>query len=197
MTKIDPAGLFELHVPRVKKVPSYKLKLHHTGGEINTIRDPYNFPPVISDLDLHLFGEGKHEQIYNKLGAHVTKVGTVKGVSFAVWAPHASGVSVVGDFNNWDGRIHQMRMLGSSGVWELFIPDLTAGKLYKFEIHTPRNLSFLKADPYAQHTEVPPDTSSIVYQSTYKFRDAKWIKQRATLEHFRLPLSIYEVYFGS
>ena len=95
MTKIDPAGLFELHVPRVKKVPSYKLKLHHTGGEINTIRDPYNFPPVISDLDLHLFGEGKHEQIYNKLGAHVTKVGTVKGVSFAVWAPHASGVSVV------------------------------------------------------------------------------------------------------
>src|SRR5688500_4652988 len=195
MEKIDPPGLFQVFVPRIKKIPSYRLILQR-GGATTTIHDPYSFPPSIGELDLHLFAEGKHEQIYNKLGAHVMKVGTVKGVAFAVWAPQASGVSVVGDFNNWDGRVHQMRMLGSSGVWELFIPDLTEGMLYKLEIHPPRGLPFLKADPYAQHTEVPPDTSSIVYQSAYKFRDAKWMKQRASREHFRRPLSIYEVHFG-
>ena len=196
MEKIDPAGLFEVFVPRIKKIPSYRLSLHR-GGEVKTIRDPYSFLPTISELDLHLFGEGKHEQIYDKLGAHVTKVGTVKGVAFAVWAPHASGVSVVGNFNNWDGRVHQMRMLGESGVWELFIPELSVGELYKFEIHRHRNLPILKADPYAQFTEIPPDTSSIVYQSSYKFRDATWMKQRESREHFRQPLSIYEVHFGS
>ena len=152
--------------------------------------------PTLGDIDLHLFGEGRHEEIYKKLGAHVTKVGRTKGVAFAVWAPQASGVSVVGDFNGWDGRAHQMRRLANSGVWELFIPKLTEGILYKFQIHT-NNGSIFKADPYAQHTEVPPDTSSIVYSSKYKFRDAKWLKKRAGKEHFRNPLSIYEVHFGS
>ncbi len=195
MAKTDPAGLFEVVTP-IKKIPAYKLKIHR-GDEVTTIRDPYSFPPTLGELDLHLFAEGRHEQIYDKLGAHVTKVGTVKGVAFAVWAPHASGVSVVGDFNHWDGRVHEMRRLEASGVWELFIPDLKPGLLYKFEIHRQRNLPFLKADPYAQFTEVPPDTSSIVYKSTYKFRDAKWMKARETREHFRQPLSIYEVHFGS
>ena len=130
-------------------------------------------------------------------GAHLTKIGRVSGVAFAVWAPQASGVSVVGDFNGWDGRFHQMRMLGGSGVWELFIPDLPDGILYKFEIRTPRGLPFLKADPYGEFAEVPPNTSSIVYQSKYKFRDAQWIKARAKRQHFREPLSIYEVHFGS
>src|SRR4029434_1286375 len=102
-----------------------------------------------------------------------------------------------GDFNNWDGRVHQIRMLHDSGVWGWFIPDLIAGLLYKFEIHRQRSLPFLKADPYAQFTEVPPDTSSIVYESKYKFRDAKWMKERGSREHFRQPLSIYEVHFGS
>ena len=152
---------------------------------------------MLGDIDLHLFGEGRHEEIYKKLGAHVIKVGRKKGVAFAVWAPQAAGVSVVGDFNGWDGRQHQMQMLGGSGVWELFIPNLTAGCLYKFEIRTPTGHFFFKADPYAQYTEVPPDTSSIVYSSKYKFRDAKWIKNRAGREHFRRPLSIYEVHFGS
>src|SRR5215217_1641222 len=151
----------------------------------------------IGDIDLHLFGEGRHEEIYKKLGAHVTKVGRNKGVTFAVWAPQAAGVSVVGDFNGWDGRQHQMQMLGTSGVWELFIPNLTAGSLYKFEIRTSNGSSVFKADPYAQYTEVPPATSSIVYSSNYKFRDAKWLKSRAGREHFRHPLSIYEVHFGS
>jgi 1,4-alpha-glucan branching enzyme len=152
---------------------------------------------TFGDIDLHLFGEGRHEEIYKKLGAHVTKVGRTKGVSFAVWAPHARGVNVVGDFNNWSGSDHRMQRLGNSGVWELFIPKLTAGSLYKFEIHPASGQPLFKADPYAQHTEVPPDTSSIVYDSKYKFRDAKWIKSRAARQHWREPLSIYEVHFGS
>jgi 1,4-alpha-glucan branching enzyme len=155
------------------------------------------FPPTLGEIDLYLFGEGRHEEIYKKLGAHVTKIGRTKGVAFAVWAPQAAGVSVVGDFNGWDGRLHQMRRLGNSGVWELFIPKLTAGLLYKFEIHTVRTAPVLKADPYAQYAEVPPNTSSIVYSSKHKFRDAKWMKERAGREHFREPLSIYEVHFGS
>jgi 1,4-alpha-glucan branching enzyme len=151
----------------------------------------------LGEIDLHLFGEGRHEEIYKKLGAHVTKVGRTKGVSFAVWAPHARGVSVVGDFNQWNGSNHQMQRLGNSGVWELFIPKLTAGSLYKFEIRPAVGPPLFKADPYAQHTEVPPDTSSIVYDSKYKFRDAKWIKSRTKHQYFREPLSIYEVHFGS
>jgi len=151
----------------------------------------------LGDIDLHLFGEGRHEEIYKKLGAHVTKVGRTKGVAFAVWAPQARAVSVVGDFNGWNGKDHRMQRLGNSGVWELFIPKLTAGSLYKFEIQSPNGSPLFKADPYAQHTEVPPDTSSIVYDSKYKFRDTKWIKSRTKHQYYREPLSIYEVHFGS
>ena len=197
MHKTHPTGLFEFSFPKSETNVSYKLIVHEPGGFVRTIRDSYSFSPTIGELDLHLFGEGKHEEIYKKLGAHVTKIGRVNGVAFAVWAPHAAGVSVVGDFNNWDGRLHQMRMLGGSGVWELFIPDLTPGMLYKFEIRGRRGLPFLKADPYAQLAESPPNTSSIVYQSNYKFEDAKWLKSRAKREPFRQPMSIYEVHFGS
>ena len=159
-----------------------------------TTNDP---PPSVTELDRHLFGEGKHEEIYKKLGAHVTKVDRTQGVTFAVWAPQAAAVSVVGDFNAWEGNAHQMQVLGNSGVWELFIPKLAPGMLYKFQIRASTGFTFLKADPYAQHTETPPDTSSIVYESKYKFRDAKWMKSRIGREHFRKPLSIYEVHFGS
>ena len=197
MSKIDAAGLFELFLPKTEKVPAYRFRLHRHGGEDETVRDPYAFPPTVGELDLYLFGEGKHEKIYEKLGAQLMKVGRVSGVGFAVWAPQAEGVSVVGDFNRWDGRIHQMRMLGSSGVWELFVPEIGVGTLYKFEIRTNKSLPFLKADPYAQCTEIPPNTSSIVYQSRYKFGDAKWTRKRAGREHFRKPLSIYEIHFGS
>ena len=152
---------------------------------------------MLGDLDLHLFNEGKHEEVYLKLGAHVAKQGRAHGVAFAVWAPQAASVSVVGDFNGWDGREHQMQRLANSGVWELFIPKLTPRMLYKFEIRTPDGLKLHKADPYAQHAEAPPNTSSIIYDSKYKFRDAKWMKARAGREHFRNPLSIYEVHFGS
>jgi len=197
MVKTHTAGLFEFSFPKSENNLSYKLLVREPGGFVRTLRDPYSFPPTIGELDLHLFGEGKHEEIYKRLGAHVTKIGRISGVSFGVWAPHAAGISVVGDFNKWDGRLHQMRMLGSSGVWELFIPDVTEGMLYKFEIRGRRGLPFLKADPYAQFTEEPPNTSSIVYQSNYKFQDAKWTKSRAKGEPFRQPMSIYEVHFGS
>ena len=197
MQRTHDAGLFEISIPGLSVVPTYRFRILGHDDQRITTRDPYSFLPTIGDVDLHLFGEGRHEEIYRKLGAHLLSVNRVKGVSFAVWAPHAAGVSVVGDFNGWDGRFHQMRRLGSSGVWELFVPDLGEGSLYKFEIRTRKGLPFVKADPYAQYTEVPPDTSSIVYESKFKFRDARWTKQRSGQQHFRQPLSIYEVHFGS
>jgi 1,4-alpha-glucan branching enzyme len=197
MAKTDAAGLFEIFVPNLTQVPSYRFKVHQPRGQVDTIRDPYSFSPTLGELDLHLFAEGRHEAIYKKLGAQVIKVGRVSGVSFAVWAPHAQGVSVVGNFNGWNGQLNQMRMLGGSGVWELFIPDLEPGTMYKYEIRTHGWRPFLKADPYAVLMEVPPNTSSIVYQSTYKFRDQKWLNKRAKQVHFRQPLSIYEVHLGS
>jgi 1,4-alpha-glucan branching enzyme len=153
--------------------------------------------PTLGELDLHLFGEGRHELIYEKLGAHeISHVG-VKGVSFAVWAPAAAQVSVVGNFNAWDGTRNPMRRLGGSGVWDAFIPHLKSGELYKYQIQALGLPAFLKADPYASFAEEPPDTSSIVYESNYRFRDSRWMKKRAGREHFRLPISIYEVHFGS
>ncbi len=154
-------------------------------------------PQTFGELDLHLFAEGKHEHIYEKLGAHMATHDGVKGVSFAVWAPSAESVSVVGNFNGWDGSRHVLRRLGESGVWEVFIPGLTAGELYKYEIQSPGLPVSLKADPYASYAEEPPNTSSVVYESNYRFRDATWMRRRATAEHFRRPLSIYEVHFGS
>ncbi|HEX3083240.1 MAG TPA: 1,4-alpha-glucan branching protein GlgB, partial [Pyrinomonadaceae bacterium] len=154
------------------------------------------FSPMIGDLDLYLFGEGKHEYIYEKLGAHsITHEGR-RGVAFAVWAPNARRVSVVGNFNSWDSSKHLMRSVGSSGVWELFIPGLKDGELYKYAIDS-RLGEIFKADPYALMMEVPPDTSSVVYQSRYKFRDGAWMKRRSQRQAWREPLSIYEVHLGS
>ena len=197
MIKSHPAGLFELLVEDQSEVFPYRLRVYYRDGNVFTQRDSYSFLPTLSALDEHLFNEGRHERIYEKLGAHVRKIGGASGVSFAVWAPHAAGVSVVGNFNYWDGRLHQMRKLGASGVWEIFIPDLGPGELYKYEIRPPRGLTFLKADPYAFYMESPPATSSIVHQSSYSFRDKTWMERRAKLDHQRLPLSIYEVHHGS
>jgi 1,4-alpha-glucan branching enzyme len=164
-----------------------KGKLTDSGG---------GFSPTLGDIDLHLFGEGKHERIYEKLGAHVMTHEGKRGVAFAVWAPSADRVSVVGDFNDWDGKKHPMRRLAESGVWELFIPGLREGELYKYEIKNGRR-KFLKADPYAFMMEVPPGTSSIVFKSKYKFRDRSWITSRTKRQAWREPLSIYEVHLGS
>ncbi len=151
---------------------------------------------ALGELDLHLFGEGKHLRIYEKLGARVGTLDGTLGVSFAVWAPNAKSVSVVGNFNEWKGANHGMRRLGDSGVWELFIPDLSEGELYKYEIKSGRQ-TFLKADPYALMMEVPPNTSSIVFKSKHKFRDRSWLARRIKREAWRKPLAIYEVHFGS
>jgi 1,4-alpha-glucan branching enzyme len=154
------------------------------------------FSPTLGEVDLHLFGEGKHEHIYEKLGAHLLTHEGTPGVAFAVWAPNAKSVSVVGNFNKWNGANHSMRQLGSSGVWELFIPGLGEGELYKYEIRSGRK-TFLKADSYASMMEVPPNTSSIVFESKYKFRDRAWLTRRQKRQAWREPLSIYEVHFGS
>ncbi|MFN2492276.1 MAG: 1,4-alpha-glucan branching protein GlgB [Pyrinomonadaceae bacterium] len=156
-----------------------------------------SFSPILGELDLYLFAEGRHELIYQKLGAHVTKLDGTTGASFAVWAPNAEAVSVVGDFNAWDGTQHPMQLLAASGVWQVFIPQLKSGDLYKYQIKSPGLAAFLKADPYAFYAEVPPNTSSIIYESEYRFTDSKWMKQRRDREHFRRPLSIYEVHLGS
>jgi 1,4-alpha-glucan branching enzyme len=155
-----------------------------------------SFPATLGDIDLHLFGEGKHERIYEKLGAHCRTHEGKRGVSFAVWAPAADHVSVVGSFNDWSAAKHPMRRLGSSGVWELFIRGLRGGELYKYAITTAGQELF-KADPYASMMEVPPNTSSIVYQSKYKFGDRVWVRHRAKRQAWREPLSIYEVHMGS
>ena len=155
-----------------------------------------NFSPTLGDVDLHLFGEGRHERIYEKLGAHCLTHEGKRGVAFAVWAPNANRVSVVGNFNAWDSARHAMRPLGSSGVWEIFIPGLRAGELYKYAIRKGRT-EFFKADPYAFMMEGPPETSSIVFKSSHKFRDRAWLTKRQKQEAWREPLSIYEVHFGS
>jgi 1,4-alpha-glucan branching enzyme len=197
MTRVHDAGLFELLLEGRTRLFPYLLRVHYPDGNVFTLRDPYAFMPTLGSFDEHLFGEGRHWQLYEKLGAHVRDLGGVRGVSFAVWAPHADGVSVVGDFNNWDGRLHQMRRLGVSGIWEIFIPDLGPGAIYKYEIHRRGAPAFLKADPYALYAEVPPATSSIVFEPSYQFTDDEWMRRRASIDRYRSPLTIYEVHLGS
>ena len=154
---------------------------------------------IISDFDLYLFGEGNHTRIYDKLGAHPMTVDGVRGVHFAVWAPNANRISVVGDFNNWDGTRHHMQLLGSSGVWEAFVPDAHLGHRYKFEVH-PRigRGYFLKADPYGFAFELPPASASIVCDTSYQWNDSEWMQQRAARDSwFRDPMTVYEVHLGS
>jgi 1,4-alpha-glucan branching enzyme len=162
-----------------------------------TIREPYPFPPTLGELDLHLWAEQKHERIWDKLGAHVREHEGVQGTSFAVWAPNADGVSVVGDFNSWDGRLDMMRMLGNSGVWEIFVPDLTAGTRYKYEIRTKAGGLTLKSDPFAFATECPPATASRVYHSDYSFNDAAWMSEHNNRDPLRSPATVYEMHLGS
>jgi 1,4-alpha-glucan branching enzyme len=161
------------------------------------VRDPYSFLPTMASSDIHLAGEGRHEQIYEHLGAHVREVDGVTGVAFAVWAPAARSVSVVGDFNSWDGRLNPMRVLGSSGIWELFVPSAQAGAHYKFEIVTQDGEIRLKADPYAFAAELPPLTASVVHDSRHEWADEKWMTRRRAAGRSSEPVSIYEVHLGS
>jgi len=198
MEKTNKAGFFEKRFDGRKDFFRYKLKIKTYYNSVSESYDPYSFPPLLSDYDLYLIGEGSHYKKYEKLGAHVIEVNGIRGVHFAVWAPNAKRVSVVGDFNGWDGRRHQMRVRGSSGVWEIFIPELEGGALYKFEIKSRSNHIFLKADPYAFYFELRPKSSSIVYEiNKYQWNDDKWIDMRSKKNWFESPVSVYEAHLGS
>ncbi|MDP9418843.1 MAG: 1,4-alpha-glucan branching protein GlgB [Actinomycetota bacterium] len=196
MARVHDAGVFAVEVP-VEAVGAYRLEVRYPDGQRFVLDDPYRFWPTIGELDLHLFGEGRHEELWRMLGAHVRTHEGARGTSFAVWAPSARAVRVVGSFNGWDGRLHPMRALGASGVWELFVPGVERGTRYKFEILTPAGHLRLKADPMAFSAEVPPGTASVVVESDYRWGDADWLEQRRTTDPLHRPLSIYEVHLGS
>jgi 1,4-alpha-glucan branching enzyme len=203
MTMRSPAGFFELVVEtgqaRDARALDYRLRITYPGDHVVEVDDPYRYGRVLSDFDLHLFGEGTHRRIFEKLGAHRITVGSTTGVHFAVWAPNAERVSVIGDFNGWDGRVHGMRRLVPAGIWEIFMPDLPDGEKYKFEIRTRSGGVVQKSDPFGVAFEVPPLSASIVRDiARYTWGDEAWMTARrechAWLER---PMSIYEVHFGS
>ena len=180
------------------KIPAdYKLFITDKNGQQLTVEDPYRFPPQLGELDLHLFNEGKHHKLYQMLGANVCEVQGIHGTRFAVWAPAATRVSVVGDFNQWDGRVHAMRSCGSSGVWEIFLPHVSTGAHYKFEIRNANGDISVKQDPYANEFEYRPATASIVNDSKFVWQDEDWIQARSESSWLRTPCSIYEVHLGS
>jgi 1,4-alpha-glucan branching enzyme len=198
MEKLHDAGFFETIIKDRKDIFTYTLEVADGSGGAYAVRDPYSFLPVITDYDLHLFNEGTHHKIFERLGSHLMAVNGVKGALFAVWAPCAKRVSVVGDFNQWDGRRHQMRRLGSSGVWEIFIPGICRGDKYKYEIKTGKGEIYVKSDPYAFYSELRPGTASIVYDiEGYAWNDGSWICERDGSNIFEKPVSIYEVHLGS
>ncbi|MBA2716611.1 MAG: 1,4-alpha-glucan branching protein GlgB [Propionibacteriales bacterium] len=187
------------------EVPDYQLDVRFGDGTSKRINDPYSYPPTVGELDRHLINEGRHEELWTVLGAHVHTHAAaggpagrqVSGTSFAVWAPSAQGVRVAGDFNAWDGSGHPMRMLGSSGVWEIFIPGLGAGALYKYDVCGADGSWRHKADPLATYTQRPPECASIVFESTYEWSDAAWMVARGERPAVNQPMSCYEVHLGS
>ncbi len=194
-------GVFAATLP-VTEVPDYRIAVTYPGsagpGGAGTVTDdPYRYLPTLGEMDLYLIGEGRHEQLWEVLGAHVRTLGEATGTSFAVWAPNARGVRVIGDFNHWDGRGYPMRSLGGAGVWELFVPEVADGTKYKFEIRGPDGLLRRKADPMASLAEQPPATASVVFTSQYQWADGDWLDQRAKAEPTREPASVYEVHLGS
>ncbi|MFD4470167.1 1,4-alpha-glucan branching protein GlgB [Rhodococcus sp. NPDC058505] len=192
--------LFGAVVP-VEDLVDYRLVVEYPGGDTTVVADGYRFLPTLGDLDLHLLGEGRHERLWEVLGAHprvyTTPDGAVPGTSFAVWAPNAAGVAVMGDFDGWVGRQAPMRALGSTGVWEVFVPGVRPGDLYKFRVHCRDGSVRDKADPMAFATEVPPATASRVTRSDHVWSDAEWVAARRRREPNQEPMSIYEIHLGS
>ena len=199
MRRIHPSGLFEAICawPGHEGMNRYQFHIEDSSGRKTTMHDPYAFPPLLSEFDLYLLGEGSHWQSYEKLGAHPRTIDGVAGINFAVWAPNATGINVVGDFNEWDGRRHAMRKRAPSGVWELFVPGLEPGAKYKFRVNqNGRNVD--KCDPYGFAAEVPPKTASIVTDlNRYQWSDTDWLDRRRAANQLEQPISIYEVHLGS
>ncbi len=195
----EHAGVWVCTIAR-DDVPDYRLRVTY-GDHRDVADDPYRFLPTVGPVDLHLIAEGRHEELWTALGANVqtypSVLGDVRGTSFAVWAPNAEAVRVVGDFNHWQGSTHAMRQLGTSGVWELFIPGVTAGQRYKYELLTRDGSWRQKADPMAKGTETPPATASVVVESAYSWADAEWLERRAAGNPHVGPMSVYEVHLGS
>jgi 1,4-alpha-glucan branching enzyme len=199
MVRLHPIGFFEAIAEDRPELFTYRLEVKDHAGRTSLIHDPYSFWPVLTEYDIYLLAQGNHIEAYEKLGAHPWDCGGVNGVLFAVWAPNASRVSVVGDFNNWDGRRHPMRIRVSCGVWELFIPGLGEGVHYKFEIRS-RNGEhlFLKSDPFGFFSELRPNTASIVRRiDRHTWGDGEWIANRREKQGLDRPISIYEVHLGS
>jgi 1,4-alpha-glucan branching enzyme len=184
-----------------RAVPDYRLRVTYSDGIEHVLDEPYRFLPTLGEVDLHLIGEGRHEQLWNVLGAHLREydgpMGAVRGTSFAVWAPNARAIRLIGDFNQWDGSVHPMRALGSTGVWELFVPDVVEGECYKFEILASNGSRAAKADPMARATEKPPATASVVTSTAYAWQDSEWMTSRAATNPHNGPMSVYEVHLGS
>ena len=193
------SALFAVALPFTDLV-DYRLEVGYAGARLETA-DAYRFLPTLGEVDLHLFSEGRHERLWEILGAHprtfTTADGVVDGVSFAVWAPNAKGVSLIGEFNGWDGNDAPMRSLGASGVWELFWPGFPEGGLYKFRVHGADGIVTDRADPMAFATEVPPHTASKVFATTYRWNDAQWMARRRAAKPTEEPMSTYEVHLGS
>lgn len=200
MTRVHDAGVFEVICdPKVFETALGKYKFRYVQGDTTmTEHDPYAFPPYLSDEDLYLFNEGNHYEIYEKLGAHVREINGVTGVNFAVWAPNARAISLVGDFNDWDGRRHPMRKRIPSGIWELFLPDLKPGEIYKFRVTDCYGQQIEKSDPFGFYSELPPRTASVVSSlDDYQWHDDAWMTKRATQNSLEQPISVYEVHLGS
>jgi 1,4-alpha-glucan branching enzyme len=199
MELLAPEGFFEVAILDRPAVFGYELRVKLKGGETRQFADPYCFLPTLGEQDVYLFNQGNEHRIYEKLGAHPRVLGGVSGVAFAVWAPSATRVSVVGNFNQWDGRYHPMRTLGASGIWEIFIPGLAEGELYKFELRDQRGNIHLKVDPYGTYFEAPPNNASIVCDPRrHKWGDDAWIeKRRAGAGRLDRAISVYEIHVAS
>ncbi len=190
-------GLYARFLPGAGFPLRYRLRLQTPHGPVERI-DPYRFMPTLGELDLHLHGEGRHYRLFDRLGAHPREIDGVDGTSFAVWAPNALRVSVIGSFNGWDGRCSPMRQMGDAGIWELFIPGLGRGALYKYEIKARDGCLRVKTDPYAFRMELRPKTASVVWGlGDYRWSDDAWMARRAETDHRRQPMAIYEVHLGS
>jgi 1,4-alpha-glucan branching enzyme len=198
LARTDARGLWEGAIPGAKPGPGLVVRARYASGPDWTAVDPYGFLPSLGELDLHLLSEGRHWHAYEKFGAHARVHQGAEGVAFLVWAPGASGVAVVGDFNAWNGRLHPLRSLGGGGLWELFVPGLLAGELYKYEVHPASGgPPLVKTDPYAQATEVPPSTAGKVFASSYVWGDADFLSRREAHQAQRAPMTTYEAHLGS